>query len=64
VVPVVEVGLLEEREAAIAKMLGRRELPAVLRRMLKLRARMEMVLQDRGGREQYYALAAGHQQQA
>jgi len=61
---VAEVGWLVEREAVIAKVLGRKVLPVVSRRMLKLRARKAMVLEHRRGWEQRYVVVADHQLQA
>lgn len=48
-VPVVEAGWLEEREAAIAMVLGHKVPPVVSHHMLKLRVRMAMVLERRRG---------------
>ena len=66
VVPVAGVGLLEEQVAAIAKVLGRKVLPVVLRHMLKPRVRMARVLEHRRIQvvEQRYVVVAGHRPQA
>jgi hypothetical protein len=65
VVPVVVAQWLEEQEPAIEQALGRKVLPVVSRRSLKLRVRMARVLQNRKGwvEEQRYVVVVSHQPQ-